>query len=91
MNWLKKIIPAHIEIRSLYWVEHVKNMNKDLDEIFKQIDIEENYEYAKQLISEFQERYHPYKAPRWVEEEYAAIFKAQAIVSFITYSVEDIN
>ena len=26
MNWLKKLIPAYIEIRSLYWVKYEKQM-----------------------------------------------------------------
>jgi hypothetical protein len=27
INWVKKLIPGYIEIRSLYWVQHTKKMN----------------------------------------------------------------
>jgi len=38
MNWIKKLIPAYLEIRSLYWVEYGQRMDQELEEIFKNID-----------------------------------------------------
>jgi hypothetical protein len=53
INWLKKLIPGYIEIRSLYWVEHGKEMDNALEKIFYAIDTDK-YDEAEVLIKKFE-------------------------------------
>ncbi len=38
IEFLKRLLPAYIEVRSLYWVEQGQEMDKDLELIFHLID-----------------------------------------------------
>jgi hypothetical protein len=82
MNWLKKLIPAYIEIRSLYWVKYEKQMDKSLKDIFNQIDIDD-YKKAQELIDVFESTFTQSGAPMWVALKYAEIYKASSMVSFL--------
>lgn len=82
MNWLKKLIPAYIEIRSLYWVEHEKQMDKALEEIFHQIDIDD-YKKAQELIDVFEKTFTQSGVPMWVALKYAEIYRATSMVGFL--------
>jgi hypothetical protein len=82
MNWLKKLIPACIEIRSLYWVEHEKQMDKALGDIFYQID-EDNYDKAQELIRVFESTFTQSGVPEWVAIKYAEIYRASSMVNFL--------
>jgi hypothetical protein len=82
MNWIKKLIPAYIEIRSLYWVEHEKQMDRALGDIFYQID-EDNYEKAQILIDAFERKFSQGEVPHWVAIKYAEIYRASSMVNFL--------
>ena len=56
MNWIKKLIPAYVEIRSLYWVQQGRKMELALINIFDAID-DDRYEEAKRLITIFESEF----------------------------------
>lgn len=82
MNWLKKLIPGYIEIRSLYWVEYDKIMGNKLHHIYNQID-NGNYELAEKLVKSFQEEYQQIKVPNWVGLNMASIHGAISMLNFL--------
>jgi hypothetical protein len=82
MNWLKKLIPAYLEIRSLYWVEHGKRMNIKLNSIFNAID-EDDYIKAKDLIEEFELVFTQNGVPNWIAIKYAEIYRAKSMLTFL--------
>jgi hypothetical protein len=82
MNWLKKLIPVYIEIRSLYWVKYEKQMDKALEDIFHQIDIED-YKKAQELIDVFKSTFTQNGVPVWVTLKYSEIYRASSMVSFL--------
>jgi predicted P-loop ATPase len=84
MNWLKKLIPSYLEIRSLYWVEHGKQMDIKLGNIFDAID-EDNYVKAKELINEFESEFSQGGVPNWIAIKYAEIYRAKSMVAFLLY------
>lgn len=84
MNWIKKLMPAKIEIRSLYWVSIQKEMDADLVVIFGKID-EDKYEDAKTLIEGFRQKWDGKKYPEWIEGTYAQICRAQSMVDFLNH------
>jgi hypothetical protein len=83
MNWIKKIIPAYIEVRSLYWVQYNQEMERKLEFIFDSID-NEWYDLAKIAIDVFEEDYNQGTVPKWVAENMAAIYKAKSMLAFMT-------
>lgn len=82
IDWLKKIIPSYIEIRSLYWVEYGNRMSFDLGKIFDSID-NDNYEEAEKLINDFEKTYKQSGVPNWVALEYSQIYKAISMLNFL--------
>ena len=84
MNWIKKLIPAYIEIRSLYWIEIEREMDSDLVAIFNKID-EDNYKDAKSLIESFRHKWDGKKYPEWILGTYAEISRAQSMVDFLNH------
>lgn len=82
MNW-KKLIPAYIQIRSLYWVEYKRKMNTDLEVIFAHID-NDMYGEASRCIKIFELNYEGVKMPMWVYETFSEIYKAKSMLSFLT-------
>jgi hypothetical protein len=82
MNWIKKLMPAKIEIRSLYWVSIQKEMDADLVVIFGKID-EDKYGYAKILIEGFRYKWDGKKYPKWILDTYSKISRAQSMVDFL--------
>ena len=80
MNWLKKLIPVYLEIRSLYWVERGKQMDTKLGYIFDAID-EDNYVKAKELINEFELEFTQSGVPNWIGIKYAEIYRAKSMVT----------
>lgn len=88
MNWIKKLIPAYIEIRSLYWVEYAKILDADLREIFNMID-EDKYKEANELIEIFDKKYNQGFAPEWVDMLIADIYRAKSMLVFLETPLED--
>ena len=82
MNWIKKLIPAYIEIRSLYWVQYYKQMNLELEHIFNLID-NDHYHDAQEAINGFNYKHSQGTVPMWVALEMAKIHKAQAMINFL--------
>lgn len=82
VNWMKRLIPAYIEVRSLYWLQHEKEMNRDLVEIFHSIDTDD-YDRAKELIAKFESTYTQSGVPYWVGVKYAEIYRAQSMLDFL--------
>jgi len=83
MDWIKKLIPAYIDVRSLYWVRHEKKMDLALGDIFDAID-KDDYEKAKILIKEFESTFSQGGVPNWVAKKYAEIYRAKSMLSFLS-------
>jgi hypothetical protein len=88
MKWIKKLIPAYIEIRSLYWVEYGKQLDADLKEIFNLID-EDKYKEAHELIDIFDKKYNQSFVPYWVAIRIAEIYRAKSMLVFLETPLED--
>jgi hypothetical protein len=88
MNWIKKLIPAYIEIRSLYWVERGKDMDAALKDIFHQIDMD-NLDEAIELIKKFESTFTQGGVPHWIGIKYAEIYRAISMVHFLKAPLQD--
>jgi hypothetical protein len=88
MNWIKRLIPASIEIRSLYWVEYGKEMDKALHEIFGAID-DDQYDEAQELIDAFESRYNQSDGPLWIGLKYSRIYRASSMLVCLRTPLED--
>ena len=82
MNW-KKLIPAYLEIRSLYWVEHGKKMDSMLKEISLYID-NDNYKAAEEGIEKFEKTFSQNSVPHWIALKYSKIYSLQSMLTFFT-------
>jgi|694.fasta_scaffold25536_18 hypothetical protein len=82
MNWIKKLIPAYVEVRSLYWVNYSKKMDAELNRIFESID-NDDYVTAEKLIAEFESKHSQGEVPLWVAVEMAAIHRAKSMLNFL--------
>jgi hypothetical protein len=82
MNWIKKLIPAYVEIRSLYWVEHGKAMDAALWDIFHLIDTD-RLDEALELIKKFESTFTQNGVPHWIGVKYAEIYKAISMAHFL--------
>lgn len=80
MNWIKKLIPAYIEIRSLYWVEYGIKMELALEKIFRSID-EEELEEAENLIAKFESTFSQGGLPGWIAIKYSEIYRASSMLA----------
>lgn len=78
MNWIKKIIPAYIEFRSLYWVEYGAKMELALEAIFDNID-NDDLEASSKLIIEFESQFTQQGVPNWIAIKYAEIYRAKSM------------
>jgi hypothetical protein len=88
MNWIKRLIPAWIEIRSLYWVEYGKEMDVALHEIFLAID-DDRYDEAQELIDQFEERFNQSEGPLWIGLKYSEIYRASSMLICLRAPLED--
>jgi hypothetical protein len=88
MNWIKRLIPAYIEIRSLYWVEYGKEMDAALHEIFLAID-EDLYDEAQELIDQFETRFNQSEGPLWIGLKYSEIYRASSTLICLRTPLED--
>ena len=82
MNWIKKLIPAYVEIRSLYWVQQGRKMELALINIFDAID-DDRYEEAQRLITIFESEFSQGGVPFWIAVKYAEIYKAKSMLFFL--------
>jgi hypothetical protein len=82
INWLKKMLPAYIEIRSLYWVQVGSKMESSLKCIFDSID-KDDYQQAKVLIKEFESVFTQNEAPNWIAGKYSEIQRAKSMITFL--------
>lgn len=87
-NWIKKLIPAYIEIRSLYWVEYGKQIDSDLKDIFNLID-EDKYKEAHELIDIFDKKYNQGFNPEWIDILIADIYRAKSMLVFLETPLKD--
>lgn len=83
MNWIKKLIPGFIEVRSLYWIQYNAKMERALVGIFAALD-DDQYDKARDLILEFKKNFSQQNVPHWVALNYAEIYKATSMYSFMT-------
>lgn len=81
-NWIKKLIPAYFEVRSLFWVQCGNEMNSRLMQIFRCID-DDNYELAEIMIRNFESDFTQSGVPDWIAEQYADIYRAKSMLSFL--------
>jgi hypothetical protein len=88
MNWIKRLIPAWIEVRSLYWVEYGKEMDAALHKIFGAID-DDRYDEAQELINEFESRFNQSDGPFWCGIKYAEIYRASSMLVCLRTPLED--
>jgi hypothetical protein len=82
MNWLKKLIPVYIEVRSLYWVKYEKQMDEALKDIFHQIDIGD-YKKSQELIDVFESTFTQNGVPGWVALKYSEVYRATSMLNFL--------
>jgi len=85
MNW-KELIPWDIKIKSLYWVQKEKEINKDLEDIFYLID-QDAYADARLLKDYFFDKWTliSHNAPEWFQLDYIPEFsRAEAMLNFLT-------
>ena len=88
MNWIKRLIPVWIEVRSLYWVEYGKEMDSDLSKIFGAID-DNRYAEAQELIDKFESRYTQGEGPLWIGLKYSAIYRASSMLVCLRAPLEE--
>jgi hypothetical protein len=79
----KKLIPFDFQIKSLYWVQVERQMDKELETIFAHLDNDE-YLTAKMLIVEFDEKWGDMVVPNWLIPTKSQIERARAMLSFLT-------
>ena len=82
--FIKKLLPGKIIIKSWYWIDVQKEMEKDLKDIFLTIDME-GYEWAKTFIAEFRKKYDAVGMPLWLSlETHAQISRAEAMLACLS-------
>lgn len=54
--WIKKLIPAYIQIKSLYTIQQEKILDKELTNLFHLIDTDE-YDAAKRVLEILRKKY----------------------------------
>jgi hypothetical protein len=84
----KKLIPAYIEVRSLYWVEYGKAMDEALHKIFRAID-DDLYDEAQELINEFETRFNQSEGPFWIGLKYSEIYRASSMLVCLRTPLDD--
>ena len=82
INFLKRLLPAYIEVRSLYWVEQGQEMDKDLEMIFHLIDAGQ-YTTAAFELEKFREKWDGRKLPLWLSLKSAEACRAEAMLNFL--------
>jgi hypothetical protein len=82
MNWIKKLVPAFIEVRSLYWVQKHREMTKELEAIFLAIDMD-LYDRASDLVETFEEKWSAIKTPEWMRNTRAQLSSATTMLYFL--------
>lgn len=86
INFLKRFVPAFVEVRSLYWVEKGREMDWELADIFHMIDTEQ-YARATIRILAFKRTWmHGRKLPNWLAEKSTAVTRAETMVGFLEQS-----
>lgn len=83
MFHLSKLIPIHIQIKTLYWDRMEKQMTKDLSVIFNKLDVDD-YEDVSSLISKFHEKWDGRKYPKWMYHKLSEIYRAEAMYNILT-------
>lgn len=74
MNWIKKLIPAYISIKSLYTIEQERLLSKELSTLFELIDNDE-YINARSTLTLLKLKY---------GDSVADLSRAEAILNFLT-------
>lgn len=82
MNWIKKLVPASIEVRSLYWVQKHDQMIEEVREIYNAIDTDA-YEVAEELIENFDKRWSSIRTPKWTYATQAEASRAKTMLHFL--------
>jgi hypothetical protein len=77
MDWIKKLIPFYIEIRSMYWVEYGIKMDTALGDIFDALD-HDLYAKASRLIEDFETTFTQSGVPYWIAVKYSEIYRAKS-------------
>lgn len=87
INFIKKLIPVEIKIKSLYWKQKESEMESDLIKIYHKLDIDE-YDGVQQMIDEFHQKWDGMKMPLWLGLKSAEISRAQSMYVFLTAEME---
>lgn len=88
MNFIKRLIPGRIIVRSLYWVEREKEMVSELKTIFHCIDYDK-FSQAQWLIEKFHEKWDGIYKPTWLSlETECQIYRAEAMLNILTAPIE---
>lgn len=87
INFIKKLIPVEIKIKSLYWKQKESEMESDLIKIYHKLDIDE-YDGVQEMIDEFHHKWDGMKMPLWLGLKSAEISRAQAMYVFLTAEME---
>lgn len=87
---ITKMIPFNIRIKTLYWVRKEKEINKDLEKLFKLFD-DDRYIECRLLLEELREKWieFSHKAPQWFVMKYIPEFtRAEAMLNFMQAPLE---
>lgn len=82
MNWIKKLVPAYFEVRSLYWVQKHDRMIEDVREIYDALDTEA-YDVAEKLIDSFEGRWSSVRTPEWTYATQAEVSRARSLLHLL--------
>lgn len=87
INFIKKLIPVEIKIKSLYWKEKEKEMESDLQKIFNKLDIDD-YSNIPSMIYDFRKKWGSIFLPSWLSIKSTEITRAEAMYDFLTTKFE---
>lgn len=88
MDFIKRLIPGHITVRSLYWVQRQKEMESELRTIFHCID-NDKFAQCQWLIEKFHEKWDGMRKPLWLSLEIESqIYRAEAMLNILTAPIE---
>lgn len=82
VTFFKRLLPAYIEVRSLYWVERGQEMDEDLKLIFHLIDTDQ-YTDAASKLEQFNEKWDGIQLPRWLCEKRSEACRGEAMLNFL--------
>lgn len=82
INFFKRLLPAYIEVRSLYWVERGQEMDGDLELIFHLIDTGQ-LTVAAFKLEQFNKKWDGIILPHWLCVKRSEACRGEAMLNFL--------